>query len=176
MTGPHRYSHAVEGKPVHSDRQRDEPDTPRHGRIIETALLVALTSCLAACNGRSPDTTDLPTSVHYEVTGNAAHVTVMYGTWNNGYSDYTTEEELTALPWSKTMIAQEGWLVVTIDQSEGTATCTVIDGNGTIKKDTITGPGSAMCMFKPTPQPSPTQREKHADRTLHSQSSSARKS
>lgn len=156
---PHRYSHTAEDKAMHSDPQQDEPGRSRHGRIMETALLVVLTTCLVACNGSSPDTTDLPKSVQYEVTGNATHVTIMYGTWNNGYSDYTTEEKLATLPWSKTMIAQEGWLVVTIDQGEGTATCTVTEGNGTIKKDTVTGPGSAMCMFKPNPQPSPTQRE-----------------
>lgn len=71
-------------------------------------------------------------SVHYEVTGDAADVTISYSSWNGGNMSSSTETAAT-LPWTKDFKAsgfgKGGTLTVTTGAEGGTATCkVVVDG------------------------------------------------
>lgn len=88
-------------------------------------------------------------TIRYEVTGRARDVAISYSTWR-GSDESVSQETGVTLPWSKQVEAKGflkgGTLIVTLGSEGGSATCSVVVGDGTPKTATASGAfASASC-------------------------------
>jgi Mycobacterium membrane protein len=79
----------------------------------------------------------------YEVTGDAAGVSVTYSVFNE--DDFSTKDETVAtLPWTKEVktkgYVKEGQLIVTTGEAGGTVTCKITVDGKEVETATATGP------------------------------------
>lgn len=88
-------------------------------------------------------------TVKYSVTGTARDVAIAYSTWRNENIS-TSQDTARTLPWHKSVttkgFVKGGSLSVTLGAAGGTATCSVVVGNGKPHTATANGPfASADC-------------------------------